>query len=434
MDFIDALEYLYRQRPYGKIKLGLYRIEELVEKLGHPEKKFKSVHITGSNGKGSVTTFVHYLMKEHGYKVGGYISPHLSTIFERFPLNGGYISKDRFLESFLKVKTSCEEMDKKGEEYAPSFFEFTTALSFQICADEDVDAASIEVGLGGRYDATNVIIPKVSVIVTVSLEHTKILGNTIAKIAFEKAGIIKEKVPVVLGNLPPVARDIVHHEAQKRQAPIFEYKKDFDFEVKDYKFNMNTFDYFGDTTIKNIPVKMNGTHQPINASIALKVFEIFHGKLDKDAVTRAFKNAFLPGRFEMYKGFLFDGSHNPQAAEKFVENLSLYFPDKTKTAIIGILDDKDKNSVLSTLCPAFDKIIITKPPSHRAVNSYETYEIARQLHDKVSYIEDPINAFERLKTMEGDLKIIVGSFYLVGYIRSYLEKGFVDKEWDVMRR
>lgn len=434
MNFIEALKYLYFNRPYGKIKLGLYRIEELLKRLNNPEKSFKSVHITGSNGKGSVTTFTHFLMKEHNYKTGGYISPHLSSILERFPINGQMVSKERFLESFIKVKNEAEKMDKKGIDYSPSFFEFATALAFQIDKDEEVDAASVEVGLGGRYDATNVIKPEVSSIVTVSLEHTKILGDTIEKIAYEKAGIIKENSPVVIGNVIEPAKRVIYEIANQKNSKVYELKKDFDFEIVDFKFNQNIINYYGDNTIKNIEIKLNGAHQPINAAIAIKIFELFNGKLDEKSLKKAFKNAFIPGRFEMFNGFLLDGSHNPQAAEKFVENLNIYFKDKSKVGIIGILDDKDKKQILSKICPLLDEVIITVPPSHRATNSIETFEIAKKYSKRVGFIENPIEAVEKVKNIDADLKIVAGSFYLVGYIRDYLDKGYLNEEWEIMRR
>ncbi|SHH21875.1 bifunctional folylpolyglutamate synthase/dihydrofolate synthase [Thermosipho atlanticus] len=434
MDFIEALKYLYFQRPYGKIKLGLYRIKELLNRLGNPEKTFKSIHITGSNGKGSVTTFSHYLMVEHGYKTGGYISPHLSTILERFPINGKFTTKERFLESFKKVKLEAEKMDLKGQDYSPSFFEFATALAFQIDKDEKVDSASVEVGLGGRYDATNVINPEVSSIVTVSLEHTKILGDTIEKIAFEKAGIIKENTPLVIGNVPKKAKEVIYQVAKEKNAKVYELYRDFDFEVVSYNFNRNIINYYGENTFKNIEITLNGTHQPVNAAIAIKIFELFHKNLEESKVKLAFKNAFIPGRFELFKGFLLDGSHNPQATEKFIENINLYFKDRNKIGIVGLLDDKDKEQILSKICPLFEKIIITTPPSHRATNSFETYEIAKKYSKEVSFISDPIEALENVKSIDADLKIVVGSFYLVGYVRNYLEKGKISEEWDIMRR
>ncbi|WP_126993559.1 bifunctional folylpolyglutamate synthase/dihydrofolate synthase [Thermosipho globiformans] len=433
MEYLDALNYLYFKRPYGKIKIGLYRIEELLRRLNDPEKNYKCFHITGSNGKGSTTTFLHYLAKNHGHKVGGYLSPHLSSILERFPINGKYISKDRFLNAFNLVKKQSEEMDKKGKEFSPSFFEFATALAFEIDKEENVEISTIEVGLGGRFDATNVIIPKVSVITTVSLEHTKILGNSLEKIAYEKAGIIKENRPVVIGNVPKKAKKVIYDIAADKNAKVYELGKDFDYEVVEYQFGKNIINYYGDTTIKGIEVNLNGTHQPINAAIALKAYELFE-KIDVNNAFAAFKEAFIPGRFEMFNGFLLDGSHNPQAAEKFLENLNIYFKNDSKIALFGILDDKDKISVISKLIPEFEHVIVTCPPSHRAINCLETYNLVKDFSKSCEFIDDPLQAIEKLKEMKADLKVVTGSFYLVGFIRSYLENGYIDEELKLMRR
>lgn len=434
MDFLEALKYLYFKRPFGKIKIGLYRIEELLKKLNNPEKSFKSFHITGSNGKGSTTTFLHFLSKNHGHNVGGYISPHLSTILERFPINGKNVSKERFFNAFSKVKIAAEELDKKGIDFAPSFFEFATALAFEIDKEENVDISTVEVGLGGRFDATNVIIPEVSVITTISLEHTKILGNSLTKIAYEKAGIIKEGKPVVIGNITSTsAKNVIYEIANKKKAKVYELGKDFDFEVVEYKFNKNRINYYGENTIKDIEINLNGTHQPINAAIALKAFELSE-KTNENSVKKAFKKAFIPGRFEMYKGILLDGSHNPQAAEKFLENLEIYFKNYRKIAVFGILDDKDKEKVIKMLSPEFEHMIVTCPPSHRATNCLETYELVKKHSKSCEFVEDPIDAFEKLKEFDSELKVVTGSFYLVGYIRSYLENGYINEELKLMRR
>ncbi|WP_237254755.1 bifunctional folylpolyglutamate synthase/dihydrofolate synthase [Thermosipho sp. 1070] len=431
--YLEALKYLYFNRPFGKIKIGLYRIEELLNILNNPEKTFSSFHVTGSNGKGSTTTFLHYLSRFHGFKTGGYFSPHLSSILERYLINGEKVSKNTFLKSFEKIKNAAEVLDKKGIDYSPSFFEFATAIAFEIFKNENVEISTIEVGLGGRFDATNVIIPKVSVITTVSLEHTKILGNSIEKIAFEKAGIIKENTPVVIGSIPNTAKEVIYEIANKKGAKVYELGKDFNFEINKLSFNENSINYYGDKDIKDIKISLNGTHQPINAAIALKAFEIFN-PLNENVVNDAFKRAFIPGRFELYKNILLDGSHNPQAAEKFVENLDIYFKNKSKVAVFGILDDKDKRKVIEKISKKFDHIIVTCPPSHRAVNCEETFLLTKEYCNSVEFVKDPLKALEKLQKYRSELKVVTGSFYLVGYIRSYLENGYIDEELNLMRR
>ncbi|MGC8820841.1 MAG: bifunctional folylpolyglutamate synthase/dihydrofolate synthase [Fervidobacterium sp.] len=427
MEFLDVLRYLYFTRPYNTMKLGLFRIEQLLSRMGNPHLGVKYFHITGSNGKGSVTTFLEYLTYYHGYNVTGFYSPHLSTILERFHWNTKLISKDEFVEASEFVKVFAEEMDKIGDEFSPSFFEYMTAMYFYLTKQKNAEYGSVEVGLGGRFDSTNVITPVVSVITTVSLEHTNVLGKTVEEIAFEKAGIIKQGVPVVVGNMAKEAKDVIKNVANERGAKFYEFGKDFYAEVVKYDFNKNLYNYYGELTMKNIPVRLNGKHQLYNFALALKAFEIIN-KLDEDAAKKAFENAFIPGRFELFDGLILDGSHNPQAAEILSENIDIYFPDKKLAALFGIVDDKDKIRVLEKLGPKFEVLIVTKPPTKRAQKIEETYNIAKQFCKSVILEPDPIAGIELLKQIDSDVKFVTGSFYLIGLIRDYLKNGFVSDE------
>jgi dihydrofolate synthase/folylpolyglutamate synthase len=425
--FLDTLKYLYFTRPYNTMKLGLFRIENLLSRMGNPHSGVKYFHVTGSNGKGSVTTFLEYLTYHHGHNVTGFYSPHLSTILERFHYNTQNISQEEFVEAAFEVKKHAEEMDKLGEEFSPSFFEYMTAMYFYITKKRNAEYGSVEVGLGGRFDSTNVIIPEISVICTVSLEHTNVLGNTVEQIAFEKAGIIKEKKPVVVGLMADSALEVIRQIAKQKNSKVYEYGKDFYVEPVQFSFNENVYDYYGDTTIKGIKVRLNGKHQLYNVGLALKAFEVTH-RINEKAVKKAFEEAFIPGRFEMVNGVVLDGSHNPQAAEKFAENLDLYFPGKRKASVFGIVDDKDKEGVLKVIAPKFDLIIVTKPPSKRAEKVAETYEIAKRYNPNVILEPDYIRAVDLLKETDADVKFVTGSFYLVGYVRDYLLNGKISEE------
>ncbi len=428
---LELLRYLYNTRPYYTMKLGLFRIEKLCELLGNPQKDGNFFHITGSNGKGSVTTFIQYLLKEHGYTTTGYFSPHLSTILERFQYNCEPISKELFSESFLEVKEKAEILDGFGAEFAPSFFEFVTAIYFNLHKKLSAQFGTVEVGLGGRFDATNIIRPLVSIITTVSLEHTNVLGSTVEEIAFEKAGIIKENVHVVVGEMDENAFNVIENVAFQKNSVVHRYGRDFYAESVKYEYNHNLVNYYGSKTIKEIPVRLNGTHQVKNVAIALKAFENVI-ELDEEKVCLAFQKAFIPGRFEMVDGILFDGSHNPQAAQVFKENIEIYFASKTKSAVIGILDDKDRENVLKFLVPVFDKVIITKVPSKRSVNPEITFEIAKKfapVGTELIYEPEPLKAFQILKESSQELKCVTGSFYLVGYLRDYHLNGKLNEEW-----
>ncbi len=425
--FIDILKYLYQTRPYNTMKLGLFRIEQLLSKMGNPHLGVKFFHVTGSNGKGSVTTFLENLTYYHGHNVTGFYSPHLSTILERFHWNTNLINQEEFVDAAEYVKKYAEEMDKIGEEFSPSFFEYMTAMYFHLTKVKNAEFGSVEVGLGGRFDSTNVITPVVSVITTISLEHTNVLGNTHEEIAFEKAGIIKSGVPVVIGEMPEEAKIVIKNIAKERGSKVYEYGKDFSAEVVKYDFNNNIYNYYGDSTVKNIPVLLNGVHQLYNLAIALKAYEIVEN-LSEEKVRKAFSNAFIPGRFELFDGLILDGSHNPQAAETFVSNIELYFSDKKRVALFGIVDDKDKTKVLERIGPKFDTLVITRPPNKRAQKVDETYEIAKKYCKNVILEPDPIKGVELLKKIDGDVKFVTGSFYLIGLIRDYLKNGCVSEE------
>jgi len=273
--YAEAVQYLYNSRPYGKIKYGLYRIRELLERLGNPQESYPIVHITGTNGKGSVAAITRSILTSHGFKTGLNISPHITSFRERIQVDGRDICEDDVCKTLRKLEPFLEKMDRKGEEYAPSFFEVVTAMSFLHFREQKCDAVVLEVGLGGRFDASNVIDSSlVSVITSVGLDHTAILGDTEEKIAKEKSGIIKFNSPVVSGITRPAIRRIVSETAGRLNAPTFFYEKDFNAQGIDYAINNNTFDYRGDKTIRNLRFRLNGEHQIVNAAVAIKATEI----------------------------------------------------------------------------------------------------------------------------------------------------------------
>ncbi|MGB4754450.1 MAG: Mur ligase family protein, partial [Fervidobacterium sp.] len=421
---------LYFTRPYNTMKIGLFRIEQLLSQMGNPHSTIQYFHVTGSNGKGSVTTFLEYLTYMHGHNVTGFYSPHLSTILERFHYNTEMITEDDFVEVAKIVRKYAETMDKISDEFSPSFFEYMTAMYFYLTKMKGAEYGSVEVGLGGRFDSTNVIIPQVSVISTISLEHTNVLGNTAEEIAFEKAGIIKPGKPVVIGEMPNGAKQVIRNIATQKGSKVYEFGRDFDAEIVECNLNRNVYNYHGEHNIEGISVQLNGQHQLYNLAVALKAFELVH-PLDEQKVKLAFSKAFIPGRFEFLNGFILDGSHNPQAAQNFAENIELYFPNQRRAALFGILDDKDKESVLKILGPEFDTMIITRPPSKRASRIKETYEIARKYCKNVILEVDSIVGLERLREIDIENKFITGSFYLIGYLRDYLVNGRISEELNI---
>ncbi|MBC7123093.1 MAG: bifunctional folylpolyglutamate synthase/dihydrofolate synthase, partial [Pseudothermotoga sp.] len=242
MTYLEMLEYIYKERPSGKITLGLERIIELCELLGNPQHSFRSVHVTGTNGKGSVTKLLSNLMIEHGFQTGAYYSPHLSSFKERILVNEEFVPDELYLECFKEVQKFAKQMDQKGEAHKPSFFEFTTAMAFCIFQRTKVETGAIEVGLGGRFDATNVLKSDVAVIVTVGYDHMHILGDTLEKIAFEKAGIIKDSIPTVCGETKPGPVEVIKKVCEEKRSELHLLSRDFIYENMQMKLNENRFD------------------------------------------------------------------------------------------------------------------------------------------------------------------------------------------------
>jgi len=438
MTYLEMLEYIYKERPSGKITLGLERIIELCELLGNPQHSFRSVHVTGTNGKGSVTKLLSNLMIEHGFQTGAYYSPHLSSFKERILVNEEFVPDELYLECFKEVQKFAKQMDQKGEAHKPSFFEFTTAMAFCIFQRTKVETGAIEVGLGGRFDATNVLKSDVAVIVTVGYDHMHILGDTLEKIAFEKAGIIKDSIPTVCGETKPGPVEVIKKVCEEKRSELHLLSRDFIYENMQMKLNKNRFDFKGLKNFEGLELTLNGEHQFLNASVALQAFLLFADRMGfevkEEAVRRALKKTTHPGRFEVVgekPRYIFDGAHNAPAAASLKKAVNTYLQGERLAGLVGILDDKDKVGVLSQIAPLFQRLMITRPVSHRATNPQETYEIARRYNDNVSFEPDPVKALETLKEERWSTIIITGSLYLVGYVRDYVLDGKLEPEWAI---
>jgi len=438
MTYLEMLEYIYKERPSGKITLGLERIIELCELLGNPQHSFRSVHVTGTNGKGSVTKLLSNLMIEHGFQTGAYYSPHLSSFKERILVNEEFVPDELYLECFKEVQKFAKQMDQKGEAHKPSFFEFTTAMAFCIFQRTKVETGAIEVGLGGRFDATNVLKSDVAVIVTVGYDHMHILGDTLEKIAFEKAGIIKDSIPTVCGETKPGPVEVIKKVCEEKRSELHLLSRDFIYENMQMKLNENRFDFKGLKNFEGLELTLNGEHQFLNASVALQTFLLFADRMGfevkEEAVRRALKKTTHPGRFEVVgekPRYIFDGAHNAPAAASLKRAVNTYLQGERLAGLVGVLDDKDKVGVLSQIAPLFERLMITRPVSHRATNPQETYEIARRYNDNVSFEPDPVKALETLKEEGWSTIIITGSLYLVGYVRDYVLDGKLEPEWAI---
>lgn len=386
MQYKEIIKFLYGLERFKGIKLGLETTEALLEKLGNPHKELKIIHVAGTNGKGSVCAMLISILIEAGYKVGMYTSPHLSDFKERFLINNKKITEDDVTKYFDIVKK---------EHTNQSYFEFITAMAFLYFKEQKIDFLVLEVGLGGRLDATNVVKPLVSVITSISLDHTKYLGKDIKAVAAEKAGIIKENIPVVTG-AKEAALDVIKETAKEKNSDMYVVSKPTTFSLK-----------------------LKGDFQKVNASIAVKTIEVlnqhYNLKIANDKIKDGLMKAEWHGRFEFIeKNVLVDCAHNPAAfleLKKEIEKLDF----KRLILVIGILSDKDIKRMIEIIEPLADIIIITKPDIKRAS---EPKEMAKYIKKEHKLIEDVKEAFDYAKKTaeKDDLVLVTGSIYVVGEV------------------
>ncbi len=434
MKYIDVLNILYNKRPHGKVKLdlGLGRIEKLLDLLGNPQDSYKVVHVTGTNGKGSTSRMIYRALLESGKNVGAFFSPHLYTFRERMEVNSKKIGEEEVVEIFEEVMEKVRKLDELGRDWMPSFFEVTTAMAFSYFKRKNVDWAVVEVGLGGRLDATNVVKPAVSIITTVDYDHMNILGDTLEKIAFEKAGIIKEGIPVVTGEIKKEPLDVIEKVAAERKSNLSVLERDFFFCNVKLRLNENTFNYRGKGFYEDLVIKLNGRHQIKNASVAIRALEVL-GELEEKPLRRALKNVVNPGRFEVVryygKDIVMDGAHNESGAANLAMSLDDYFDRKTLVGVIGILDDKSREKMVDKLKHFFGKVYVTRPKSHRARRWYEVCDMFKKRHVPCEAIESPWNAFQKALNDPADAVVVAGSLYMIGEIRMMMFEGKVLDEW-----
>lgn len=426
-----------------KIKLGLDAMQAFLDKVGRPEEGIRFVHLAGTNGKGSVCAVLSEILGRAGFRVGVYTSPHLSSIRERFRIGSEYISEEAFARLGTRI---CEVL---GEEQI-TYFEFTTALGLLWFAESDVDLVLLETGMGGRLDATNVVIPLVSVITSVSMDHEVYLGNTLKEIAGEKAGIIKSGVPVVSAAVHPEVSPVIEEVSRTRSAPLYSLGRDFDYERKEDE----TWVWSGGAAFDNVVLDGLRSNSPSvirqeNESIALAVLRILEDKgikVEEKDIYEGLLAVEWPGRMEYFElGFssgasrsdggnasknlryLLDGAHNPAGVKNLAETLKSGFSHKTKkfVGIWGSMFDKDLTGTLQSITPLFDRLILTQPDGERSASPEQIFELLNEeVREKAVCIADVEKALQTAQQLSGedDLIVVGGSLYLIGAVR-FLLKG-----------
>ena len=420
MDYKEALAWLYAVERSGP-KPGLTRIRELLERLGEPQKALRFVHIAGTNGKGSCAAMTASILKAAGYKTGLYTSPFLYRFNERMQINGCQIEDETLAELMSRVRPAAEAMADH-----PSEFELMTAVAMLWYKQENCDVVVLEVGLGGRFDATNVIdAPEAAVIMNIGLDHTEMLGDTVEQIAFEKAGIIKPGTQVVLFEQSEGVTEVIRRRCEEEGASL---------RIADFSQLSSEFDsvYGQSFTYRGEPyaLPLLGGHQLKNAATVLELVEALREKgwkLEQGDVEHGLYAVSWPGRFELLSDeplFVVDGGHNPQCAETVRDNLLHYFPDKRRILLLGVLADKDYPGLTAILDTAADEYICISPDSPRALPAAELAAHLKRFRKPVAVCESIRDGVTlALSRSDGDSVVCaVGSLYSVGEIRACFER------------
>lgn len=452
----EALAWIHSTMRFGS-KPGLHRIARLLNLLGNPEKEPEYIHVAGTNGKGSVTAMAASILRAAGYRTGMYISPYLEDFRERMTINGKRIPEKNLMDLANQVRPGVEQMVEKGEEH-PTEFEIITAMAFLYFAMENCDFVSLEVGLGGRFDATNVVEPAVSIITTISFDHTDRLGNTLAEIAFEKAGTIKQGVPVVTGVVEDESFGVISSVAGKLKAPLYQVKQGLN-QTPDRASQTVTCVSWSQVSSSlcgqaidvtgpgfhhsNLRVPLLGEYQQQNAAVAVAAVEAARKRTSRkpvhtgpEAIRAGLAATRWPGRFEILSrnpAIILDVAHNPEgirALSQAVRNV----PRDKLICIYGILADKPYRESTAFIAPLCDEVILTKPDSPRSLEPAVLAEEARKHTQKITVEPDLRRAFDlALEKAEPDDAILsCGSLYLIGPLRTHIRKrlGITDSTWE----
>lgn len=462
MNYKDAIEYIHGVDKFGMI-LGLESIRELLKRLGNPQKNLKIIHIAGTNGKGSTAAFISNVLIKSGYKTGLYTSPFLERFNERIRLNGKEIDDEALAKCVEKVKEKAEEMASEGLQH-PTEFEIVTATAFYFYNAEKVDALVLEVGLGGRFDATNVIEKsEVSVIASISKDHIGVLGNTIEKIAYEKAGIIKEDSQVFLYEQKESVHKVIEDVCKEKNADLI-ITDNKNITIKKANLNNQVFDFidYKGRKHEDVKIRLVGEHQIKNAILAadtllyMKEKNIFPNITD-ESLKEGLLHTKWAGRLEVVSEkplFIIDGAHNTDAANILAKEVEKHFDNQwEKTLVLGLLADKEVDAIVKILVPKFDRVIITLPDNPRSMEVSELAYRVGMYCDDIICIEDIDEAVEYayemsevvskdnkqsklkqknnkgkkgLKKSEKKAKrnviFAAGSLYLVGHIRTHVKE------------
>jgi dihydrofolate synthase / folylpolyglutamate synthase len=420
---------LFALETFG-IKLGLDNISQLCEALGHPERSFRSLHVAGTNGKGSVTAMSHAALRAAGIRAGRYTSPHLHDLAERFVINHRPVETS-LLESTVEDVLRCADRLRALGVLTvhPTFFEATTAAAFELFRRSRVEIGVIEVGLGGRFDATNVITPVAGAITTIDFDHQQHLGDTLAAIAFEKAGIIKPGMTLVMGDLRPEAAEVVRRCAAERGARLVEAHDDTRWQAEMVEGRARLTLATPSGSYGPVTLGLRGQHQIGNAIVAVRLLEVAAASgipIPREAIDQGLAAAEWPARLELLtldrgRHVLLDAAHNPEGARALAAYLTRWHPERPPL-VIGVMRDKNVADIAQTLIPVVSSLIATAAPTPRAIPAAD---LARHLRAagamEVRVEADPVVAIERAFEF-ADTICVAGSIFLAGAVRDELRQ------------
>ncbi len=410
----DALDFLYA-RTTGVWRLGLERVEAFLHSLGDPHRRLRTLHVAGTNGKGSVCATLDAVLRNKGLRTAVYTSPHLVDFRERFLIDGVPVAPERIVKFVDKWTPEVERL-------GATFFEATTAMAFEFFAEAEVDVAVIETGLGGRLDATNVVTPLVAGVATIGIDHVEFLGATLEEIAFEKAGIFKPGVPAVIGDPDPAIRRLLATHARTHGATPIRV-------IYDEGGPSNVRVGAGGTSFslgsRAFTTPLLGAHQAANSAVAIAMLEALPAVLapTEAELHAGMKHVRLPGRFQRVGKYLFDVAHNPAGAAVLASTLMAIAPSKPIVAVLSVLSDKDWRGIMDALSPVVDRFILTNAPTappSRAWNIPDPLHYASERGWAAEVIRDFDRALVR-GASEGATVLITGSFHTVGDAMARLE-------------
>jgi dihydrofolate synthase / folylpolyglutamate synthase len=409
-DPLDPFTYLFGLEKFG-IKFGLENISTLIARLGHPERAFRSVHVAGTNGKGSVVAMVDAALRAAGHRSARYTSPHLVDLTERFTIEGQPVGRDRLAAVIEEIRDAIEQLRAEGTlAVQPTFFEVTTAAALELFRRARVDVAVLEVGLGGRLDATNVVSPVATAITSIDFDHQKFLGNTLREIAIEKAGIIKPAVPVVVGELHPEARAAIEEVARGRGSPVIRATSD---------------------DVADLVVGLRGAHQRANAAVAVRLLQVVAAcglAVPRQAVAEGLADPGWPGRLDLRRlpdgrELLLDAAHNPAGAAA----LASYLKAECHPApplVFAAMRDKDAGAMLSVLLPAVSRVVFTRASNPRSADPAALAAQARTIAPSLPVSAEPAVQDALAAAWRAAPRIVVaGSIFLLGDVIRF-EKDF----------